>query len=200
LAVLFASPAARQAAAENWPQWRGAKLDGISNEKGLPTKWGKDEGIQWRLPMPGQGGSTPVVWDDRVFVTSADGRDLVLICVGTDGKERWRKTVASGDRKVRDDEGNAASPSCSTDGKHVWTFMATGDLACYTVEGEEVWKLNVQDRYGKFRIQFGMTSTPVLDDGRLYVQLIHGEGKPATREATIAALDAATGKEPAAPS
>lgn len=193
--VLFAFLAVRAGAAENWPQWRGAKLDGISNETGLPTKWTKTEGVLWWLPMPGQGGSTPVVWDDRIFVTSADGKDLVLICVGTDGKEQWRKTVATGDRKVRDDEGNAASPSCSTDGKRVWTFMATGDLACYSVDGAEVWKFNVQDRYGRLKIQFGMTSTPVLDEGRLYVQLIHGEGNPDTREATIVSLDAATGKE-----
>jgi outer membrane protein assembly factor BamB len=190
--VLFA---AQSASAENWPQWRGAKLDGISHEKGIATKWSKTEGVLWRLPMPGEGGSTPVVWGDRVFVTSADGKDLVLICVGKDGKEEWRKTVATGDRKVRDDEGNSASPSCSTDGKHVWTFMATGDLACYTVEGQEVWKLNVQDRYGKFKIQFGMTSTPVLDGDRLYLQLIHGEGKAETREAAVVALEAATGKE-----
>lgn len=192
-AALFVYAAA--ASAENWPQWRGAKLDGISHEKGLPTKWSKSEGVLWRVPMPGQGGSTPVVWEDRIFVTSADGKDLVLICIGTDGKEQWRQTVATGDRKVRDDEGNAASPSTSTDGKHVWTFMGTGDLACYTVEGAPAWKFNVQDRYGKLKIQFGMTSTPVLDGERLYLQLIHGEGRPETREATVACLDAATGKE-----
>ncbi|MEX2185984.1 MAG: PQQ-binding-like beta-propeller repeat protein [Pirellulales bacterium] len=186
---------ARAALAENWPQWRGAKLDGVSNEKGIPVKWSKTEGVLWRLPMPGQGGSTPIVWDDRIFVTSADGKDLVLICVGTDGKEQWRQTVATGDRKVRDDEGNAASPSASTDGKFVWTFMATGDLACFTVEGQPVWKFNVQDRYGKLKIQFGMTSTPVLDGDQLYLQLIHGEGDPKTREATVVSLEAATGKE-----
>jgi outer membrane protein assembly factor BamB len=59
----------------------------------------------------------------------------------------------------------------------------------------EVWKLDVQDRYGKLKIAFGMTSTPVLDAGRLYLQLIHGEGNPKTREAMLVCLDAATGKE-----
>jgi outer membrane protein assembly factor BamB len=193
LAVL--SLASASASADNWPQWRGAKLDGKSAEKGLPIKWSKTEGVLWRLPLPGQGGATPVIWDDRIFITSADRRDLVLLCVGTDGKELWRQTVATGDRKVRDDEGNAASPSASTDGKHVWTFMGTGDLACYTVEGQQAWKFNVQDRYGKLKIQFGMTSTPVLDGDRLYFQLIHGEGNAATREAMVVALESATGKE-----
>ena len=109
-AVLTAS-----ARAENWPQWRGAKLDGISGEKDLPTKWSKTEGVLWRLPLPGQAGATPVVWGERIFLTSVEGSNLILLCVGTDGKELWRQTVASGNKPVRDDEGNYASPSPSTE-------------------------------------------------------------------------------------
>jgi outer membrane protein assembly factor BamB len=194
-AVLFAMALADAARAENWPQWRGAKLDGISGETDPPTKWSKTEGVLWRLPLPGQAGATPVVWGERIFLTSVDGGNLILMCVGTDGKELWRQTVGSGNKPVRDDEGNYASPSPSTDGKHVWTFMGTGDLACYTVDGKEVWKFNVQERYGRLKIQFGMSSTPVLDGGRLYLQLIHGEGNPDTREARVVCLDAASGSE-----
>jgi outer membrane protein assembly factor BamB len=183
------------AVAENWPQWRGAALDGVSQEKNLPAKWSKSENVLWRLPLPGPGGATPVVWGERIFVTAPDGDDLLLLCVGTDGKELWRQTVSRGNREVNGDEGNSCSPSPSTDGRHVWTFFTDGVLACYTVEGKQVWKTNLQDRYGKFKIQFGMTSTPVLDRGRLYMQLIHGEGNAKTREAMVLALDAATGKE-----
>jgi outer membrane protein assembly factor BamB len=174
---------------ENWPQWRGAKLDGISTENNLPTVWSKTENVLWRLPLPGAAGSTPAIWDERIFLTSADSDDLVLICASTDGKELWKKTLATGNRRVRDDEGNYASPSPSTDGKHVWAYVGTGHLACYTVDGAEVWQADLQQRYGKFNIQFGMTSTPVLDSGRLYLQLIHSGG------AWAIALDAATGEE-----
>lgn len=183
------------ARAENWAQWRGEKLDGVSHEKGLPTTWSKTEGIAWRLPLPGAAGATPVVWGERIFLTSLDGDKLVLICVGTDGKEQWKQVVSTGNKDVRGDEGNSASPSPCTDGKHVWAFMADGALACYTVEGKEAWKFNIQDRYGKLNIAFGMTSTPVLDGSRLYLQLIHGEGDPETREAVVVCLDAPTGKE-----
>jgi outer membrane protein assembly factor BamB len=182
------------AQADNWPQWRGAKLDGISREKGLPTGWSAPESAAWKLAMPGSAGATPVVWDDRIFVTSVDGNDLVLLCVGTDGEQKWKKVVTSGNQDVRGDEGNSAAPTPCTDGKHVWTFFANGTLACYTVEGKEVWKEDLQQRFGKFSIAFGLTSTPVLDRGRLYVQLIHGEGNPQTQEAKVACLDAATGK------
>ena len=68
-------------------------------------------------------------------------------------------------------------------------MMGTGDLACYTVDGKQVWAFNLQDRYGKFDIPFGMTSTPVLDGDRLYLQLLHSGG------ALVVALDKATGKE-----
>jgi outer membrane protein assembly factor BamB len=177
------------ALADNWPQWRGAKLDGISTETGLPTTFSKTENVLWRLPLPGAGGSTPVIWDNQIFLTSADGNDLVLLAVSTDGKQQWKKTLSSGNRRVRDDEGNYASPSPSTDGKHVWAYVGTGHLACFTVDGKDVWKADLQERYGKFDIQFGMTSTPVLDNGRLYLQLIHSAG------AWAIALDAATGEE-----
>ena len=55
-------------------------------------------------------------------------------------------------------------------------MMGTGDIGCYTADGQEVWKFNLQDRYGKFDIAFGMTSTPVLDGDRLYLQLLHSGG------------------------
>lgn len=184
-----------QAAAEPWPQWRGAKLDGVSTEKNLPTKWSRTENVVWRLALPGPAGASPVVWGDRVFVTSVDGQNLVLMCVYTSGKELWRQVVGVGNKEVRGDEGNSASPSPCTDGKRVWTFMANGMLACYTIDGQEVWKFDIQTRYGKLNIAFGMTSTPVLDGDRLYLQLIHGEGNPSTREAKIVALDKATGAE-----
>lgn len=194
-ALLLALAIMRPAAAENWPQWRGARLDGISGETNLPTTWSKTDNVAWRLPMPGPAGASPVVWNDRIFVTSADGDELVLLCVSTAGEPLWRKVVDRGDTVVRNGEGNSASPSPCTDGIHVWATMTSGAIACYTVDGDKVWSFNLQDRYGKYKIQFGMTSTPVLDNGRLYLQLIHGEGNPNTREATVVALDAASGKE-----
>lgn len=181
--------------AENWPQWRGAKLDGVSHEKDLPVKWSKTEGIAWRLEMPGAAGATPVVWEDKIFLTSTDGDKLILMCVGTHGKEIWRQQVSTGNREVRGDEGNSASNSPCTDGKHVWAMMADGVLACYTLDGKEVWKQDLPAKYGKLKIQFGMTSSPVLDNGRLYLQLIHGDGNPATREAVVICLEGATGNE-----
>jgi len=182
--------------ADNWPAWRGPTGNGLSTEKNLPTEWSPTKNVAWKLELPGSAGASPVVWDKQIFLTSVNaGGDLLLMSVSTDGKELWKQVVASGNKDARGDEGNSASPSPVTDGNHVWSFMGEGTLGCYTVEGKEVWKFNLQDRYGKFSIQFGMSSTPVLDDGVLYLQLIHGEGDPKTREACVVALDGATGKE-----
>jgi outer membrane protein assembly factor BamB len=189
IAVVACLSSAQSLLADNWPQWRGLNNDGISAEAKLPAEWSESKNVVWKLPLPGMGGSTPVIWGDRIFLTSQDGDKLVLMCISTQGKELWKRQLGSGNRTFRTDEGNDASASASTDGKHVWAFVGSGELACFDFEGKEVWKFNVQDRYGKFKIQFGLHSTPVLYGDRLYLQLIHSGA------AVVVALDKATGKE-----
>lgn len=193
LAVLFSE----QAQCENWPQWRGSKSDGISSEKNIPTAWSDSQNIAWRTPMPGQAGATPCVWGDRIYLTSAERSDLVLLCVSTvDGKVLWKKTVGTGNKDARAGEGNSASPSPSTDGQYVWVFFGTGALACYSKDGDEIWKTDVGSSFGKLDIQFGMTSTPVLDGDGLYLQLIHGRMDPRdqTRTGKVIKIDKRSGK------
>jgi outer membrane protein assembly factor BamB len=180
---------AMTAFAENWQTWRGPRNDGTSLETGLPVKWNKTENITWRLPLPGPAGSTPIVWDDRIFLTSAEGNDLVLLSISTDGKTVWKREIASGNRVVNGGEGNSASPSPTTDGKHVWAFFSTGDLVCYDFDGNEIWKTNLEQRYDAFSLYFVMASSPLLDGDRLYLQLIHSNAW------LVLALDKATGKE-----
>ena len=127
--------------ADNWPQWRGANGDGVTAEKNIPSEWDKANNVAWKLELPGAAGSTPVIWEDKVFVTSVDGNDLLLMAVSTSGKKLWSARLGEGNRNVRTDEGNTASPSPATDGKHVWATMANGITACFSVNGKEVWKI-----------------------------------------------------------
>ena len=186
--TLAAAAAVPAAVADNWPQWRGPKNDGHSAEKGLPAEWGPDKNVVWKFKVPGPGSSTPCVWGDDIFFTSIDGADVALVCVGTDGRQKWKVKVAPAGKSGRGDEGNDASASCSTDGKHVWAFAGNGKLACYDFAGKEVWAADIQ-RYGKFRIQFGIHWTPVLYKGTLYLQVMHRETQ------SVVALDAATGEQ-----
>ncbi|NNJ25586.1 PQQ-binding-like beta-propeller repeat protein [Alienimonas chondri] len=196
--TLAATPCISHAA--DWPQWRGPNFDGTSPETDLPTDWtdGGDGAIAWKTPLPGPGGGTPVVAGGRVFLTAAEGvgddAQLIVLCFDAkSGKELWRRTAGTGNQTARVDEGNSASNSCVTDGQRVWATFGDGTISCLTAEGEPVWGADLQHRFGEFDIQFGFSSTPVLHDGRLYYQLIHGDGNASTNEARVVALDAATG-------
>jgi outer membrane protein assembly factor BamB len=174
-------------AADDWPSWRGPNRDGVSAEKGLPTTWSADTNVVWKTPLPGVAGSTPIVAKDRIFLTtpSADGKQVLLLCLGKDGKAQWERALAG---KVGDPK-NMASATPTTDGVHVWGYAGTGDLACFKVDGTEVWRAQLQEKYGKFKLGFGMTTTPLVHGGVIYLQLIHSGG------AWVVALEAATGKE-----
>lgn len=142
LALAALAAVAAPAAADNWPQWRGPKNDGHSAEKNLPTEWAADKNLAWKLKMPGPGGGTPAVWGDNIFLTAVDGDAVVLLCVGTDGKEKWKgKLSDTGAKRYPNPsrgEVTDASASPTTDGKHVWAFAGNGALACFTVDGKEV--------------------------------------------------------------
>jgi outer membrane protein assembly factor BamB len=181
-------PMARVPAAE-WPQWRGPAGDGTSPERGLPVEWSKTKNVVWRAALPGPAGSTPITSSGRVFLTSASGDEIVLIALSSDGKESWRRKLGSGNKNVRGDEGNSASASPSTDGKHVWAMAGSGDLACFDLDGGEVWKANLQERHGRYKLQFVMASTPLLHGDSLYLQCVHS-GEP-----YVLAIDKMTGKD-----
>lgn len=189
LATLVCSAAAT---ADDWPQWRGPKNDGHSAETGLPAEWGADKNVVWRFKMPGIGAGTPAVWGDKVFVTSVDGDDVVVLCVGTDGKEKWKAKLSNtGAKRYKNPAGadvSDASASCSTDGKHVWAFAGNGSLACCTVDGTPVWTADAA-KFGKIDIAFGAHWTPALYKGKLYHQVMHRVAQKLVR------YDALTGKE-----
>ena len=127
--------------------------------------------------MPGFSGATPIVWGDHVFVSSPDAdKNLTLICLSRkDGKVLWQKTVAVGDRvKGRN---NMASPSPVTDGKSVFVIFGTGDLAAYDFDGNELWTRNLGKEYGHFANMWLFGSSPLLFEGRLYVQVLGAQSR-----------------------
>ena len=175
--------------AEDWPQWRGPRHNGVSMDSGLPTEWSESQNVLWKVQLPGIGSATPAVSGSRVFLTSQSGDDVVLLCLDTDGKEQWRHRLGQGGAKGHEKENNSASSSPSTDGKLVFALIGSGDFTALDFSGKEVWRFDAQERYGKFSYDFGMHMTPLLHEGRLYLQLIH------QRLQAVVALDAATGKE-----
>src|SRR5262245_12488372 len=131
--------------AENWPQWRGPALNGVSGEKNLPVKWTTEENVTWKLAMPAWSGSTPIIWGDNIFLNASEGEsnktvkgDIYLWCVDrTKGTALWKKLLGSGDVKLR--KQNMSSPSPVTDGRNVWVMTGTGVLKAFDFKGNELW-------------------------------------------------------------
>ncbi|HTU92440.1 MAG TPA: PQQ-binding-like beta-propeller repeat protein [Gemmataceae bacterium] len=177
--------------AENWPGWRGPRGDGTSHEKGLPLTWSESHNIRWKTPIPGKGHSSPIIWGDRVFVTTCleNKGERVLICLNRrDGKILWHRVVLTAPLEKKHSLNSYASATPVTDGKHVWAaFLAYPDMqaACYDFDGNKVWMRSP----GKLLSIHGFCSSPILHKNLL---ILNGDQDA---KAYLVALDKETGVE-----
>jgi outer membrane protein assembly factor BamB len=159
--------------AQNWPHWRGPAMNGVASEREAPVSWSATDNIAWRLALPDFSGSTPIIWNDRIFLNVADGTELYLVCVDRyRGAELWKAHLGTGNAKVR--KQNMSSPSPVTDGVHVWVMTGTGVLKAFDFAGKEAWARDLQKEYGPFGLNWGYASSPLLHKNHLYVEVLHG--------------------------
>lgn len=195
LILLLVAPMLRAADAPaadtNWPMWRGPRGDGHSAEANVPTRWSATENVAWKVPIPGWGHSSPVVWGERVFVTSyvESGTRRVLLCLDrNDGKILWERTVLASPPEQKHRLNSFASATPATDGKRVWvTFFERPriQVVCYDVDGNELWRKSP----GTFASVHGFCSSPVIHNDLLIVNC--DQDAPAY----IVAFDRQTGDE-----
>jgi len=187
------------ASGENWPQWRGPHFNGSTTETKLPATFSPTENVLWQANLPGAGGSTPIVWDGHVFLTAQEtpSKDLWAICLsGDSGKVLWRKAMGTGFANRQGNTG--ASPSAITDGKTVWFYFGTGELAAFDFAGTPRWRRNIATDHGPFEILWNYGATGLLYGGKLYVPVIHGAMRargPAGGKSFLLCIDPATGKD-----
>lgn len=189
--------------AENWPNWRGPNNNGSSGEKGLPDKFSKTENLLWEADLPGDGASAPIVWENGIYLTSIDESVDGVVAMKLDrqtGKILWKKPFGKGMRQ--DDRSTYAAPSAVTDGSKVFFFSGTGDLVAFDMEGKQIWARNIQKDYGTFAFGWTFSTSPVLWDGTLYLQVLQRDVavddkgfKDRMNESYILAMDPNTGKE-----
>ena len=160
--------------AENWPNWRGPTRDGISAETNLPVEWDTEQNIAWKRAMPAWSGSTPVIWNELIFINVAvDDDNLELWCLDRNtGETQWARPLSDGNRRLR--KQNMSSPSPVTDGERVWVMTGTGIIKAFDFEGDELWTRNIPESYGAFGLNWGYASSPLLHGHALYVQVLHG--------------------------
>jgi outer membrane protein assembly factor BamB len=134
------------------------------------------ENIAWRLPLPAYSGSTPIIWDDLVFLnvaTETASGSLELWAVDRRTQNvAWKRPIADGNNMQR--KQNMSSPSPVTDGEHVWVMTGVGVLKAFDFDGNELWSRNISEDYYEFGLNWGYASSPLLQGDALYVQVLHG--------------------------
>ncbi len=180
-----------QAGPEEWSGWRGPRRDGTSTETGFPVKWSATENVVWKVSIPGKGHSSPVVWGDRIFLTTCieDSGDRKLLCLDRkDGRVIWDKVVVTTPTEGKHKLNSFASSTPVTDGKHVWVAFLDKPrfrVFCYDMDGKLTWEKSP----GEFHSVHGFCSSPLLYKDTV----IYNADQDA--EAYIVALDKETGAE-----
>ena len=218
--LIWVTVSARGAGDVNWPSFRGSQAGGIAEGHHTPTQWNvqRGENVRWKTAIPGLGHSCPVVWKDRIFVTTAvSGQDNPQLVVGlygniapvTDdtkhswrvycldkgnGRILWERIAHEGVPKIkRHTKSTHANSTPATDGKHVVAFFGSEGLYCYDFEGRLLWtkSFGVLDA-GYYKVpeaQWEFGSSPIIHQGRVIVQC------DAQHASFLAALSIKDGKE-----
>lgn len=212
--IFVAFPSTVTRAQDNWPRFRGPNADGVAPDNaGLPTKWTATENVKWVAEVPGWGWSCPVVWRNRVFLTTvvSDEKNLtpskglylgegvrdpakgihhwMVYCFDLNtGKELWKHEAHTGEPKVpRHPKSTYASETPTTDGKRVYVLFGDLGLFCYDFSGKPLWLRKIEPK--KTALDYGAAASPVVCDGQVIVVYDNLE------DSWIAAFDAKTGDE-----
>jgi len=184
--------------AKNWPSFRGP-ASGVSSSSEVPITWDGEsgEGIAWKIPVPLPGFSSPILWEDRVFLTGGDTQSREVYCFSMqDGKMLWRHKVAgipgspAVAPKVSSDTGYAAS-TMTTDGVRVFAIFSTGDLVALDMEGNRIWGKNL----GVPENPYGHSSSLICHEDVLLIQYDQDLEEESPKESFIAGIDVTTGDE-----
>jgi outer membrane protein assembly factor BamB len=210
LLLFLASTASTAFAADNWPQFRGPGSLGVDEDAKLPDKWSSTENVVWKVEIPGRGWSSPVVWGDRVFVTSVvsakeqekarkglyfggergaptdEHRWMVYAVDFKTGKIAWEKEANRGvPQQSRHLKNSYASETPVTDGERVYAYFGNVGVFAYDMQGKPAWSRKFPA--ARMRYGWGTAASPVLHQGRLYIVSDNEE------RSVLMALDKKTG-------
>ena len=180
----------------NWPRFRGPGGLGVTFRTNIPASWDgtTGQGVLWKTPIPLPGHNSPIVWNDKVFLTGATEKERAVFCFDADsGKLLWTGTVSNvpgsspEPPKVSEDTGFAA-PTATTDGQRVYAIFANGDVACFDFGGKRIWARNL----GPFDSMYGYASSLIMYHNLLLVLLDQGTVEDDLSK--LMALEGATGK------
>jgi outer membrane protein assembly factor BamB len=178
----------------DWPQWRGPRTDNLADGRNLPLHWSKTENIRWSVTLPGWGTSSPVVFGERVFVTSQveDGgkKSLLLLCFSRkDGKELWRHDFGLGVDQRSHEKSNLAVNTPAVTEDAVYVAYGNADIARYSHEGELIWVRRYMADFGDPKMSWGYAVSPLVVQDSVVFPWDHHNGP-----CFLIGLDKATGE------
>ncbi|MXZ70209.1 MAG: PQQ-binding-like beta-propeller repeat protein [Acidobacteria bacterium] len=174
--------------ARYWPRWRGPSGQGIVTGAGYPDRWSATDNVVWRTTVEGRGNSSPIVWEDRIFLTAGRnrGRELYILAYDrTDGSLLWETDVAPGSPERVHQKNGPASATPATDGERVYVSLGSRGLVALDLDGNRIWHTEV----GRIDNYHGPAGSPLLHGDRLF---IYQDQQPA---GFVAAYDTATGDQ-----
>ena len=157
--------------AQNWPNFRGPNGDGTSIETNLPTRWDSRTNVVWKSPVPGLGHSSPIIWEDKLFITTAlsETQEKLLLCYDCkSGHLLWQKTVIKSTFENKHNHNSYASGTPATDGTLIYLSFLDGDdvvVAAYDFTGKQIWL----QRPGKFSSPHGYSCSPALFEDKVFI-------------------------------
>jgi len=186
-ATASASLSAAPATSIDWPQWRGAKRDGISTEKGLLKEWPSAGPKRlWQINTLGEGYGSLALVGDRIYVHGRKGNDSVVMALAREGgATAWTAVIGP---RLEQDRGGGPRGTPTVDGEHIFALNENGDLACLrTKDGKIVWKKNILQEYKGSNPHWLISESPLVDGNNLIVT-------PGGNDACVVAMDKLTGK------
>ena len=170
----------------NWPRWRGPDNNGSITSGNYPVKWDPEK-VLWKIEVPGEGFSTPIVWNKKIYLTTGtDGLDTVL-AIDWSGEQIWQKQLGS-EVAGKHNNGSGSNPSATTDGSAVFVFFKSGNFAALELDGSIRWKKNLFELYGKDNRYWDFGTSPVLTKKYVVIAEMH-DG-----DSWLAAFDKLTGE------
>lgn len=174
-----------------WPAFLGQGSTPVDPTT-IPLEWSPEKNIAWKSELPGKGQSSPVIWDDKIFVTSIDGSMketcYVIALDLKDGHKLWQHSMESVVPVRSTYTQSRSAPTPVADSENVYAFFETGGVVCLNHAGEVVWQRAISEDYGEFESTIGLASSPVVVDNKL-ILLVDHEGP-----SYLLALDTKTGE------
>lgn len=173
--------------ARYWPRWRGPSGQGLVNGTGYPDTWSATENVLWKRPVGGRGNSSPIVWDDRILLTTAydGGRRLSLLSFQrSDGALQWESFAPNGSALPTHQKNGHASATPVTDGERIFVSFGNRGLVAFNMDGEILWHQDL----GQMEAYHGTAGSPLLYKDRIILY------QDQYRDSFVAAFDASTGR------